>query len=86
MGCALLLRGPPDYSTDTASELTRRCATGNCDWRTCPRSLRGVLREVRTHDLPDSRHRTHHWATTPYKTWFDGQKLCERFRKSDTSV
>jgi len=23
------------------SDLTRRSATGNCKWRTCPRSLRG---------------------------------------------
>ena len=37
----LLLRGPPDYSIDTVSESTRQSATGNCEWRTCPRSLRG---------------------------------------------
>ena len=29
----------PDHSIDTVSELTRRSATGNCEWRTCPRSL-----------------------------------------------
>jgi len=23
------------------SEISRRSATGNCEWRTCPRSLRG---------------------------------------------
>jgi len=37
----LLLRGAPDYSIDTVSKLTRRSATGNCKWRTCPRSLHG---------------------------------------------
>jgi len=26
---------------DTMSEFTRQIATGNCKWRTCPRSLRG---------------------------------------------
>jgi len=30
-----------DYSTDTVCELSRRSATGNCEWRTCPRSLLG---------------------------------------------
>ena len=39
--CALLLRGAPDYSIDTVSELTRRSATCNYEWRTCPKSLRG---------------------------------------------
>jgi len=34
-----ILIGSPDYSIDTVSELTRRSATGNCEWRTCPRSL-----------------------------------------------
>jgi len=34
-----LLRG--DYSIDTVLKLTRRSATGNCERRTCPRSLRG---------------------------------------------
>jgi len=37
----LLLRGAPDYSIDSVSESKRRSATGNCEWRTCPRSLRG---------------------------------------------
>ena len=27
----LLLKGAPDYSIDTVSELTRRSATGNCE-------------------------------------------------------
>jgi len=36
-----LFRSAPDYSIDTESELTRRSTTGNCEWRTCPRSLRG---------------------------------------------
>jgi len=37
----LLLRGAPNYSVDTVSELTGQSATSNCEWRTCPRSLRG---------------------------------------------
>jgi len=37
----LQLRGTPNHSIDTVSELTRRNAIGNCEWRTCPRSLRG---------------------------------------------
>jgi len=37
----LLLRGAPDYSLGAVSELTCRSATGNYEWRTCPRSLRG---------------------------------------------
>jgi len=37
----LLLRGAPNYSIDTVSALTRRIATGNCKWITCPRSLHG---------------------------------------------
>jgi len=28
---SLLLRGAPDYSIDTVSELTHRSATGNCE-------------------------------------------------------
>ena len=39
----LLFRGSSDYSIDsTVSELTRQSATGNYEWRTCPRSLRGI--------------------------------------------
>jgi len=38
----LVLRGAPDYSIDTVPELTSRSPTGNCEWRTCPRSLLGV--------------------------------------------
>jgi len=37
----LLLKGTPDYSIDTLLELTCRSATFNCEWRTCPKSLRG---------------------------------------------
>ena len=57
----LLLRGAPDYSIDTVSELTRRSATGNCEWRSCPRC--GGWSEIRTCNPPDARHRTYHWAT-----------------------
>jgi len=31
----------PTTAIDTVSEFTRRNATGNCKWRTCPRFLRG---------------------------------------------
>jgi len=37
----LLLRGAPDCSIDTLLELTRRSATGKCEWSTCLRYLRG---------------------------------------------
>jgi len=37
----ILLRGAPDYIIDTVLELTHWSATGNCEWRTCPRSLYG---------------------------------------------
>jgi len=36
----LLLKGTPDYSIDTALEWICRSATGNCEWRTWPRSVR----------------------------------------------
>jgi len=31
----------PTTAIDTVSQFIRRSATGNCKWRTCPRSLRG---------------------------------------------
>jgi len=49
----LILRGIPEYSIDTVSELTRQSATGNYEWT------------IWTCDLPYSRHRTYHWATIP---------------------
>ena len=54
----LLLRGAPYYSTDTASEITRRSATGNCEWRTCPRSLHGGWSGIwmKAQNLPRSHH------------------------------
>ena len=36
-----MLRGVPDYGIDTVLELTRQSATDNCEWRSCPRFLRG---------------------------------------------
>ena len=55
----LLLRGASDYRIDTVSKLTRsRSATGNCEWRTCPRSLRGGWSGIRTCNPADARHRT----------------------------
>jgi len=46
------------------SELTCHSTTGSCEWRTCPRSLRGDQSEIQTFDLPDARHQTYHLATT----------------------
>ena len=66
---SLLLRGAPDYSIDTVSEATRWSASGNYKWKTCPRSLHGGLSLTRTCDLPDARHRTYHWATTPHECY-----------------
>jgi len=54
----LLLKGAPDYSIDTVSDLTRRSTTGICGWRTCHRSLCGGKSGIRTCDLSDARHRT----------------------------
>ena len=62
-----LLRGAPDYGIDTVLELTHRSATGNCEWRTCPRSLHGGYSGIRTRDLPDARHRTYWWTTMPHR-------------------
>jgi len=36
----LLLRGAPDTARCCIG-VSRRSATDNCEWRTCPRSLRG---------------------------------------------
>src|SRR6218665_120267 len=46
----LLLRGAPDYSIDTASELTRQSTTGNCERRTCPARVRFKPATLRTED------------------------------------
>ena len=62
----LLLRGAPDYSIDSVLELTRQSIIGNCEWRTCPRSLRGSWSGVRTCDLLDARHWTYQRATMPH--------------------
>ena len=61
----LLLRGAPDYSINTVLELTRQSTTGNREWRTCQRSLRGgESRRIRTYghkapSLPLSHHAPH---------------------------
>ena len=65
-----LLRGPPDYSIDIVSALTRQSTTSNYEWRTCPMSLQGGLSGFGTCNLPDARHRIHHWATTPHVDFF----------------
>ena len=53
-------RGAPYYIIDTVLELTCQSATGNCEWRTCPRSLRGSWSGIRTCDPPVVRHRLYH--------------------------
>jgi len=50
-------------------EVSHRSATGNCKWRTYPRSLRGGETGIRTHDLTDERRRLYKWATTPHKDY-----------------
>ena len=55
---------------DTVSKLTHRSATGNYEWRTCPRSLRGGKSGIWTCDLPDARLQTFHWATTSHEVTF----------------
>ena len=62
----LLLRCIANYSIDTVSELTQQSATGNCEWRTCPRSLHGGSSGIWTCNPPDARHQTYHWSTTPH--------------------
>ena len=37
----------------------------NCEWRTCPGSLRGGLRWIRTRNPPAARHRTYPYTTAP---------------------
>jgi len=40
--CPRLLRGAPDYNSDTETEITRQSTTaGNSEWRKCPWTLRG---------------------------------------------
>ena len=38
----------------------------NCEWRTCPGSLRGGLRWIRTRNPPAARHRTYPYTTAPH--------------------
>ena len=49
----LLLRGAPN--TLRILWVSCRSATGNCEWRTCPRSLHGGKSRIRTHDPSDER-------------------------------
>ena len=44
--------------------VSRRSATGNWEWRTCQRSLRGGQSGIRTHDPSDERRWIYQWATT----------------------
>ena len=45
------------------ARVSRRSATGNCELRTCPRSLRGGYSGSRTHDPSDERRRLYQCAT-----------------------
>ena len=56
----------PTTAIDTASEFTRRSATSNCKWMTCPSSLRGGLSGIRTQQPTVERHRLYQCATTPH--------------------
>ena len=51
----LLVRFASDCSIDTVSELTPQRTTGNYEWRTCPRFLRGRESGIQTWDFPDAK-------------------------------
>ena len=53
-------------TTITVSELSRRSATDNCEWRTCPRSRCGGWNGIRTCNPRDATHLTYHWVITPH--------------------
>jgi hypothetical protein len=53
-----LLRRAPDYRADTASEFHAE-ALCNYEWRTCPRSLPGDVRWIRTCNPLAARRRTY---------------------------
>ena len=55
----LLLRSATNHSIDTVAELTRRSATINYEWRTCPMSLRGSCSRIRACHLLGTRHSTY---------------------------
>jgi hypothetical protein len=43
----------------------------NCEWRTCPESLRGGLRWIRTRNPAAARHRTYPTPPRPFSLWHD---------------
>ena len=45
-----------------------RNPTGNCEWRTCPRSLRGSYIGIQPHDPLDERRQIYQWATMPHRS------------------
>src|SRR6218665_3389199 len=57
------LRGLTDTVPEFHAEAPR---TGNCELRTCPRSLRGGYSESRTHDPPVESYRLNQCATTSH--------------------
>src|SRR6218665_1979171 len=59
----LLLRSVPD-TVWILCGVSRRSATGNCELRTCPRSLHGGWSGSRTHNPPVERFRLYQCATT----------------------
>ena len=52
-----------------------RSATGNCEWRICPRSLLGGQSWIWTHDPSDERRQIYQWATISHKTLL--KQFCE---------
>ena len=70
----------PITTTDTVSEFTRRSATGNCKWRTCPRSLdresnprssslKASTLSMRNHVPPHVRFCTASWLARSNVNW-----------------
>ena len=53
----LPLRGAPNTGRKLCRiRVSRRSATGNCEWKTCPRSLRGARSGRKVTNLPMSHH------------------------------
>jgi len=64
-----LLKGAPDYSIDTVSDLIRLGAIGNCEGRTCPRTIYTCMWRlesgIRTCNHTHARRRTYHEPPRP---------------------
>jgi len=49
--------------------VSRRSVTSNCEWRTCPSSLRGCENGIQTCDPSDEKRRIYECLTT-YYYWY----------------